>query len=193
MAKNIENYVAKAALVYAYAREEEINTLKRKLELTVESISQCRCCTTRYHQDDWGTEPIILGEECRFCGKYMSCQNCLPETCSICKKPVCPDCCAPCNGCEEEDELNFHHICLSCSGGTFCFGCHLNGDGCTVSCPKHPFQVVCLSNGYNVPACLLCRMWLPGSNEIEACLASQGRDMIEFYGMLHRAQKKAKQ
>lgn len=50
MANNIQEYVAEKALQYAYAREEEINTLKRKLEALQENQLKCVHCHEKYRE-----------------------------------------------------------------------------------------------------------------------------------------------
>lgn len=187
MAKNIQEYVAKRALEYAYAREEEIKTLKRKYEVLFETIGGRMCihCYTNYASED----PLISPGDCALCGIYRACQNCVDLPCRVCNRFTCPDCSIICFACTGVDNTR---TCVECASGEVCFGCWFGREGQAFDgiplggCKDHSHRVR-LSNGYEVPMCRACiddfdvNSWTPSVN----C-------MMTFFGMIHRNQKKAK-
>lgn len=188
MAKNIAEHVAKEALAYAYAREDEIIRLKRRLEALVENVPECNKCGRSYNDRDGGRpESIIPKGECPFCSMYTHCQGCIPRSCFVCQKRICNNCCDFCAICDSfEEEL----LCIACSGGTVCFGCIVEVNECIVGCPEHPLMNVTLLNGYRVPSCSKCADWLVDLVDVDAKLEDAGLDMIQFFGMIHRRQKR---
>lgn len=188
MANNIQEYVAEKALQYAYAREEEIKTLKRKLEALQENQLECFHCGTpyRYNEDYEEVESELLPRgECSFCHLYLCCQGCRPPSpCSCCGIVACLKCIHKCATCEK-------NICIKCSNGTPCLVCYeVRCHTVMVGCPEHPLTQVKLQNGYTVPVCKN-HTWIE-EEPMEAFENWDGPpDMLAFYGLIHRAQKKA--
>lgn len=187
MAKNIQDYVAKRALGYAYAREEEIFTLKRKYDVLFERLCGRYCihCDTGYGSD----YPLISQGECALCGIYRACQSCVDQQCSVCNRFACPECLLICSACKGGDNTL---TCIECASGEVCFGCWFDRededfDGQPLGACKYHSHRVRLSNGYEVPMCKACiddfdvSSWTPSVN----C-------MMEFFAIIHRNQKKAK-
>lgn len=174
LATNIQEYVAERALEYAYAREEEINKLKRKVEEIYARITKCIHCGEEFDE----SSPLLERGECRLCGLYLRCQNCHTWRCSLCKLEACERCLL-------SVRFNLALVCLTCCNGEICFGCWLDGLERT-GAKENPLGTRLLSNGYQVPVCEYC------NKSIETKMLDHEFDMMEFFGIIHRNQKKAK-
>lgn len=185
MANNIQEYVAEKALQYAYAREEEINTLKRKLETLQENQLECVHCHRTYHKDNFEYDVNLLPVgECSFCSLYLSCQSCKPrDHCETCNVVACGNCMHRCAECDET-------VCIRCCDGKVCIGCYMiRVDVIYSGCPKHPLREIILPSGYTVP---VCEDHMTLSEDDDLFFEFHGQpDILTFYGLIHRAQKKA--
>lgn len=174
-ARNIQQYVARCAVLYAKDREK----LKRRLDALEEALTYCVKCGNNFYN----SKPELSGE-CKFCGIYLTCQHCPvePKVCHMCgEKNMCGKCVQECH-CDL-------FVCPKCNPpGECCFYCFRLGGLRCVPCSKRPFSKRVLANGYTVPFCDDHEKWRPEeryeNTEVEL--------MLKFFGIMHKLEKRAK-
>lgn len=173
-ARNIQQYVARCAVLYAKDREK----LKRRLDALEEALTYCIKCGHNFYLE----KPSLSGE-CNYCGIYLACQYCSTErkVCHMCGEAnICANCLQYCS-CELV-------VCPKCSPtGECCFYCFRSLGARYVPCSKRPFSRRVLANGYSVPLCDYHSAWREEryeNTEVEL--------MLKFFGIIHKLEKRAK-